>query len=105
MPLVVFLSGTGPGLAGLVAVCAGSADAVVVGGGGEGVAIALDLLAGVRGERHRPGPRPLVVGRVPAGPTTAESVAHVRAAGGDGCLVDLPTPWPVDGIRGAVAAW
>lgn len=95
VPLVVFVHGRGPGRGGLLDVCARAADAVVVHGGPDGVRDALTRLGGATPARHRAGARPLVLGRVPAGPKVAEALDAVRSAGADGCLVELPAPWGV----------
>jgi alkanesulfonate monooxygenase SsuD/methylene tetrahydromethanopterin reductase-like flavin-dependent oxidoreductase (luciferase family) len=105
VPLVVFLAGTGPGLGALAAVCARSADAVVVGDGPGGVVDVLTTMARDEVARRRPGARPLVLGRVPEGTGTPDAVARVRSAGADGCLVGVPFPWSVEGIGALAACW
>lgn len=105
VPLVVFLAGQGPGRAVLASVCTRSADAVVVGGGPDGVADVLAGLATEAGPRRRAGARPLVLGRVPSGAADPEAVVRIRAAGADGCLVEVPPPWSPVGLGALAAAW
>jgi alkanesulfonate monooxygenase SsuD/methylene tetrahydromethanopterin reductase-like flavin-dependent oxidoreductase (luciferase family) len=100
VPLVVFLHGTGPGVAALE-VCARSADAVVVTGGVEAVREAASFVEGWPGERARPGDRVAVLGRAAA----AADVAAVRAAGADGCLVGVTAPWSAAEIEGLGLTW
>ena len=105
VPLVVFVQGRGPGLVGLLEVCARAADAVVVHGGPDGVRDALGVLGGAVPARHREGARTRVLARVSAGPGVTGTLAAVRSAGADGCLVEVPAPWDAAGLRSADLAW
>ena len=105
VPLVVFVQGRGPGLVGLLEVCARAADAVVVHGGPDGVRDALGVLGGAVPARHREGARTRVLARVSAGPGVTGKLAAVRSAGADGCLVEVPAPWDAAGLRSADLAW
>jgi len=105
VPLVVFVQGRGPGWAGLVEVCARAADVVVVDGGPDGVRDARAELGGAPPARHRAGARPMVLGRVPVGPEVGDALAAVRSAGADGCLVEVPVPWDVEGPVSADLTW
>jgi alkanesulfonate monooxygenase SsuD/methylene tetrahydromethanopterin reductase-like flavin-dependent oxidoreductase (luciferase family) len=105
IPLVVFLHGTGPGVAALE-VCARSADAVVVAGGATGVGEVLSFLGDRKGPRDRPGDRVGVLGRVGADdPSAAADVAAVRNGGADGCLICVAAPWSVSQIEGLGLTW
>ncbi len=105
VPLVVFLSGRGPGRDALGSVCARSADAVVVDDDARGVDDLLTRLDRADGPRLRPGDRPLVLGRVAPGPTAPGAVARIRAAGADGCLVAVPAPWSDEQVGALATAW
>ena len=105
VPLVVFVQGRGPGWTGLLEVCARAADAVVVPGGPAGVRDALTVLGQAPPARHREGARPLVLGRVAVGPDVGDSLDAVRAAGADGCLVEVPAPWDAAGPLSADLLW
>ena len=61
IPVVVFLNGTGPGVA-VLEVCARSADAVVVAGGATGVSEVVSFLGDRQGPRVRPGDRVAILG-------------------------------------------
>jgi alkanesulfonate monooxygenase SsuD/methylene tetrahydromethanopterin reductase-like flavin-dependent oxidoreductase (luciferase family) len=104
VPLVVFLHGAGPG-GSVLDVCARSADAVVVTGGPDGVADVLVTLAGRDGRRDRPGDRVAVLGRVAAGEVSPAVLRDVRAAGADGCLVELAAPWSGERVARLGLAW
>jgi alkanesulfonate monooxygenase SsuD/methylene tetrahydromethanopterin reductase-like flavin-dependent oxidoreductase (luciferase family) len=105
VPLVVFVQDRGPGWIGLLEVCAHAADAVVVHGGPDGVRDAREALDRAPPARRRAGVQPLVLGRVAAGPDVAASLAAVRSAGADGCLVEVPAPWDAAGTVSANLAW
>jgi alkanesulfonate monooxygenase SsuD/methylene tetrahydromethanopterin reductase-like flavin-dependent oxidoreductase (luciferase family) len=105
VPLVVFLSGRGPGRDALGSVCARAADAVVVDDDARGVADLLTRLDRADVPRLRPGGRPLVLGRVAPGPTAPGAVARIRAAGADGCLVAVPAPWSTEPVGALATAW
>lgn len=106
VPLVVFLNGTGSA-AGLVEVCARSADAVVV--GHDAVREIVDSVAEWPGARSRPTDRVAVLGKVrTSGASRArivDEVAAVRDAGADGCLVGVAAPWSVELLEGMRPAW
>jgi len=105
IPLVVFLHGTGPGVAALE-VCARSADAVVVAGRATGVGEVMSFLGDRQGPRDRPGARVAVLGFVQADdPSAAADVAGMRNDGADGCLVEVAAPWSVPQIEGLSSAW
>jgi alkanesulfonate monooxygenase SsuD/methylene tetrahydromethanopterin reductase-like flavin-dependent oxidoreductase (luciferase family) len=105
IPLVVFLHGTGPGVAALE-VCARWADAVVVAGRVGAAGEVLSFLGDRTGPRDRPGDRVAVLGHVEADdPTVATDVAKLRDAGADGCLVGLAAPWSVHQIEGLGLTW
>jgi alkanesulfonate monooxygenase SsuD/methylene tetrahydromethanopterin reductase-like flavin-dependent oxidoreductase (luciferase family) len=93
VPLVVFVHGRGPGRHGLLEVCARAADAVVVGGGADGVRDARAVMDDADPARHRAGTQPLLLARVTAGTDVARELADVRAAGADGSLAELAAPW------------
>jgi len=106
VPLVVFLNDTGSA-AGLVDVCARSADAVVAGHHDE-VREIVESVAVWPGVRARPGDRVAVLGRVrasAAGARIVDEVAAVRDAGADGCLVGVAAPWSVESLEDLQRAW
>ena len=104
VPLVVFLHGHGSE-DDVLEVCARSADALVVRGGAVAVGDVLSWLDGRDGPRDRPGDRVAVLGRLGDGEVSPEAVQEVRAAGADGCLVDLVPPWTADRVEGPGLTW
>jgi len=104
VPLVVFLHGQGSDHA-VLEVSARSADAVVVNGGSDDVREVADWLTGRDGPRDRPGDRVAVLGRLPEDGTSPGAVRGVRAAGADGCLIDLAAPWSVGRVENLGLTW
>ena len=106
VPVVVFLHGSGSGFATLSS-CARSADAVVATGGAEAIGDVVSFLAQWSGERLAPRDRTTVFGQVGVDHArpVADGVAHVREAGADGCLVDVPWPWSTEVIEGLALTW
>ena len=105
IPLVVFLHGTGPGVAELE-VCARSADAVVVAGGPPSVREVVSFLGDRQGPRDRPGDRVAILGLAEGDdPSVAADVAGMRNDGADGCLVEVAAPWSVPQIENLGPTW
>ena len=105
IPLVVFLHGTGPGVA-VLEVCARSADAVVMVGGATNVREVVSFLGDRQGPRDRPGERVAILGLVKGGDSSAaDDVAGMRNDGADGCLVEVAPPWPVPQIENLGPTW
>ena len=106
VPLVVFLHGAGPADA-LLDQCARAADAVVVPGGPEAVRDVVTFLGNWTGPRDRTGRAVAVLGRVTVDgqAPVADTVASVRAAGADGCLVGVRAPWSAAQVEGLQLAW
>jgi len=105
IPLVVFLHGTGPGVA-VLEVCARSADAVVVAGGATGVNEIVSFLGDRQGPRDRPGYRVAILGFVEGDDSSAAAaVAGMRNYGADGCLIGVAAPWSVAQIEYLAPTW
>jgi len=106
VPLVVFLHGAGPSDA-LLDRCARSADAVVVPGAPGAVRDAVTFLERWTGPRDAGGESVAVLGRVivDGRASAADTVASVREAGADGCLVGVPAPWSAQQVEGLQLSW
>ena len=106
VPIVVFIHGDGPGRRALIDAAVGSADAIVVDGGADGVRQAVAMVDERRGQVPTRTVEVLgqVAGDAPV-ETVASQIAGIRDAMASGCLVELPYPWEPNALEAAALAW
>ena len=106
VPIVVFIHGDGPGRRALIDAAVGSADAIVVDGGADGVRHAVAMVDERRGQVPTRTVEVLgqVAGDAPV-ETVASQIAGIRDAMASGCLVELPYPWEPNALEAAALAW
>ena len=106
VPIVVFIHGDGPGRRALIEAAVGSADAIVVDGGADGVRQAVAMVDERRDQVPTRTVEVLgqVAGDAPV-ETVASQIAGIRDAMASGCLVGLPYPWEPSALEAAALAW
>ena len=106
VPIVVFIHGDGPGRRALIEAAVGSADAIVVDGGADGVRQAVAMVDERRDQVPTRTVEVLgqVAGDAPV-ETVASQIAGIRDAMASGCLVELPYPWEPNALEAAALAW